>query len=109
MAESLYELQGEDEEWEDEEAGAPEAEPAPAERIRIVTNKRQEPLRIDKFLMNRVEGATRNKIQQALEEGFITVNGGAVKPNYKIRPGDEIVVLDNRRPESLEVVPEELP
>lgn len=103
----------EEKDWEEddlEEDPEESAEaPAPVERVRIVTDKRQEPLRIDKFLMNRLEGATRNKIQQALEEGFITVNGGAVKPNYKIRPGDEIVVLDNRRPESLEIVPEELP
>ena len=82
---------------------------APTERMRIVTDKRQEPLRIDKFLMNRVEGATRNKIQQSIEEGFTLVNGGIVKPNYKIRPGDEIVMYDSRKIESLEVIPEEMP
>ncbi len=96
--------------WDDDDPDAGHEETSePVERLRIVTDKRQEPLRIDKFLMNRVEGATRNKIQQALEEGFIVVNGNAVKPNYKVKPGDEIVVFDTRRPETTEVIAEELP
>lgn len=82
---------------------------APVERMRIKADKGQEPMRIDKFLMCRVEGATRNKIQQALEDGFITVNGGVVKPNYKVRVGDEIIIMETRRPESQEIIPEELP
>jgi 23S rRNA pseudouridine1911/1915/1917 synthase len=98
-----------EEDWEDpEEEG--EGEPAVREeRMRIVTEKKQEPLRIDKFLMNRIEGATRNKIQQALEGGFIVVNGQVVKSNYRIRPHDEIVIYETRKPESAEVVPENLP
>ncbi|HEX8357299.1 MAG TPA: S4 domain-containing protein, partial [Segetibacter sp.] len=48
----------------------------------IKTDKGQEPYRIDKFLMNRIENATRNKIQQALEAGLITVNGQPVKANF---------------------------
>lgn len=106
MAEAL--LQDVDEAWEDEGELAEEGA-APAERVRIVIDKRQEPLRIDKFLMNRLEGVTRNKIQQALDEGHILVNASAVKSNYKIRPGDEIVVYDNRSPETAEVIPEEIP
>lgn len=86
----------------------PEA-PRPTERMRIIADKGQEPLRIDKFLMNRVEGATRNKMQQALEDGNITVNGAIVKPNYKVRVGDEIVIMETRRPESQEIIPEEMP
>lgn len=98
--------------WDDEDPGEGEAEelaPEPVERLRITTDKRQEPLRIDKFLMNRVEGATRNKIQQSLELGYILVNGANVKPNYKVKAGDEIVVLDIRRPETIEIIPENLP
>jgi 23S rRNA pseudouridine1911/1915/1917 synthase len=96
--------------WDDDDPDAGHEETSePAERLRIVTDKRQEPLRIDKFLMNRVEGATRNKIQQALDEGFILVNGNVVKPNYKVKAGDEIVVFDTRRPESTEVLPEQMP
>lgn len=79
------------------------------ERLNIVVDKRQEPLRIDKFIMNRMEGATRNKIQQALDEGYILVNEKPVKANYKIRPGDVIVVYDNRAPDFSELIPEEIP
>jgi len=96
--------------WDDDDPDEGHEETSePVERLRIVTDKRQEPLRIDKFLMNRVEGATRNKIQQALDDGFITVNGNEVKANYKVKAGDEIVVMETRRTESSEVLPEELP
>jgi 23S rRNA pseudouridine1911/1915/1917 synthase len=97
--------------WDDEEPeeDITEAGDEPVERLRIVTDKRQEPLRIDKFLMNRVEGATRNKIQNAIEEGFILVNNEVVKPNYKIKPNDTIIVFETRRPETKEVIPEEMP
>ncbi len=97
--------------WDDDEpeSSEPEAHIEPVERFRFVADKGQEPLRIDKFLMNRIEGATRNKLQQSLEDGHILVSGHPVKPNYKIKPGDEIVVFDMRRPESLEVIPEDMP
>ncbi len=97
-----------EEDWEDPET-EPEVAPAPVERTRITADRGQELLRIDKFLMNRIEGATRNKLQQALESGLITVNGQPVKPNYKVRAGDEIVILDTRRPEHTEIIPEQLP
>ena len=105
MAEAIHHI-SEEEDWEDEVESIEEE--APTERIRIVTDRRQEPLRIDKFLMNRVEGATRNKLQQAMETGGILVNGGIVKPNYKIKPGDEIVVFDTRSPELTDIIPEEM-
>ncbi len=97
--------------WEDDEDLEQEAhqDTSPVERLRIITDKRQEPLRIDKFLMNRLEGATRNKVQQALEAGHIIVNNAAVKPNYKVKAGDEIIVYDTRKPEHSEIIPEELP
>ncbi len=79
------------------------------ERFRITVTKGQEPLRIDKYLMNIVEGATRNKIQQSIDEGFVTVNGHPVKANYKIKPDDEIVVIETRKVEAMDVLPEELP
>src|SRR3954471_9269477 len=74
----------------------------------IKTDKGQEPYRIDKFLMNRIEGATRNKIQQALEAGLITVNGQTVKPNYKVKALEEIVIYSTDHPESTDVVPEQM-
>ena len=97
--------------WDDEEPAddLTEAGDEPVERLRIVTEKRQEPMRIDKFLMNRLEGATRNKLQQALEDGFIFVNDKIVKSNYRIRPNDTIVIFETRRPESREIIPENIP
>jgi len=85
-----------------------EAIEMPHERLRIQLTKKQELIRIDKFLMNRIEGATRNKIQIAIEEGMVLVNGQKVKPNYRVRPLDEIVIYDNRKPESTEIVPEKM-
>lgn len=86
-----------------------EEAPAPVERMRFITDKGQEPLRIDKFMLHKVEHATRNKIQQALEEGHILVNGSIVKSNYKIRPGDEVVLFETRNRESTEIIPEDIP
>lgn len=74
----------------------------------IKTDKGQEPYRIDKFLMNRIEGATRNKLQQAIEAGLVTVNGKQVKPNHKIKAFDEIIIFTEEHPDTTDVVPEPL-
>jgi 23S rRNA pseudouridine1911/1915/1917 synthase len=66
-------------------------------------------LRIDKFLMGRIEGATRNKIQQGIEAERVLVNIKAVKSNYKIRPQDKIVIYQTYLPESNEIIPEDIP
>jgi 23S rRNA pseudouridine1911/1915/1917 synthase len=78
------------------------------ERLVIRVDKGQEPLRIDKFLMMRMEGATRNKIQQAINAGLITVNKSVVKQNYKIKAADQIIVYSDMSPEETEVVPEKM-
>ncbi len=79
------------------------------EKLSIVIDKGQEPLRIDKFLMARIEGATRNKIQQAIENEMVLVNEKPVKNNYKTRAGDKIIIYDDRSPESSEIVPQNIP
>ena len=79
------------------------------ERLVIEVARGQEALRIDKFLMHRIEGATRNKIQQAIDNEMVLVNDKAVKANYKVRPYDKIVVFDNRHPESNDIIPENIP
>ncbi|MEP6675234.1 MAG: RluA family pseudouridine synthase [Ferruginibacter sp.] len=79
------------------------------ERVTIVIDKGQAPLRIDKFLMNRNEGATRNKIQQAIENEMVLVNDKPVKTNYKVKPFDKVVVFDNRTPLSTDILPENIP
>ncbi|MEO9147689.1 MAG: RluA family pseudouridine synthase [Ginsengibacter sp.] len=79
------------------------------ERLTIVCAKGQEPLRIDKFLMGRIEGATRNKIQQGIEAERVLVNDKPIKSNYKVRPEDKIIVYQTYLPESNVIVPEEIP
>lgn len=79
------------------------------ERFSIVIDKGQEPLRIDKFLMQRLENATRNKLQQAINTGMVLVNGKEVRPNYKVKPADSVVIYSDMSPEETDVVPEDIP
>ncbi len=79
------------------------------ERFVFRADKGQEPFRIDKFLMNRIEGATRNKLQQAINAGLVLVNGKEVKQNYKIKAFDQIVVYSDLSPETTDIVPEKVP
>jgi len=78
------------------------------ERFSMVIDKGQEPLRIDKFLVNRIEGATRNKVQKAINAGLVTVNGKEIRSNYKIKPQDSIIVFSDMSPEETDVVPEKM-
>jgi 23S rRNA pseudouridine1911/1915/1917 synthase len=79
------------------------------ERFSLVVDKGQEPLRIDKFLRSRIERATRNKLQQAINAGLVTVNGKEVRPNYKVKAKDEIILYSDLSPEDIEVIPENIP
>lgn len=79
------------------------------ERLTIIADKGQEPYRIDKFLMNRIEHATRNKIQQSIEAERVLINDKPVKSNYKVRPNDKIVVFETRLHETSEIIPENIP
>lgn len=79
------------------------------EHHKVIASKGQEPLRVDKFLMNFIENAVRNKIQQAAKEGHIWVNDVAVKQNYKVKAGDEVRVLFEYPPHEDLLVPEDLP
>ncbi|MDX1478709.1 MAG: RluA family pseudouridine synthase [Saprospiraceae bacterium] len=76
----------------------------------ITTDPGQGPVRLDKFLGDRMHGVSRNKIQNAIHAGAIQVNDEQVKPNYKVRPADRIRVLMPRKVEGTdEVQPENLP
>lgn len=79
------------------------------EHFNIVASKGQEPLRVDKFLMNFIENATRNKIQQSAKKGCIWVNEKIVKQNYKVKAGDEVKVLFEHPPHENLLVPEDIP
>ena len=79
------------------------------EHFSITVDKGQSALRIDKFLMVRIENATRNKIQQAAENGNILVNNEPIKSNYKVKPGDLIQVMLSTPPRENDVIAENIP
>ena len=68
----------------------------------------QEPLRVDKFLMNFIENATRNKIQQAIKAGNVLVNDAVVKPNHKVKPLDVVRVVLTHPPHENLLVAEDI-
>jgi len=79
------------------------------EHHKIVASKGQDPLRVDKFLMNFIENATRNKIQKAAKDGQVWVNEVAVKQNYKVKAGDVVKVMFEHPPHEFLLVPEDIP
>jgi 23S rRNA pseudouridine1911/1915/1917 synthase len=79
------------------------------EHYSFEASKGQEPLRVDKFLMNFIENATRNKIQAAAKEGNIWVNQKPVKSNYKVKAGDKVQVMFEHPPYENLLVPEDIP
>lgn len=79
------------------------------EHFRFEADKGQSPLRIDKFLSNKLEGASRSRIQSAAEAGSILVNGQAVKSNYKVKPMDIVSIVLPTPPRKLELIPQDIP
>lgn len=80
------------------------------QEMEITVDPGQTPLRIDKYLQERIMNATRSKIQSGIQAGAITVGGKVVKPNYKVRPNDEIIVLLPKPQQwSDQLVPEDIP
>ena len=79
------------------------------EKMSITIDKGQEPLRIDKFLMARIEGATRNKIQQSIENELVLVNEKPIKSNYKIKPEDRVIIYDTKNQETSDIIPQNIP
>lgn len=79
------------------------------EHYSFEASKGQDPLRVDKFLMNFIENATRNKIQAAAKDGNIWVNQNPVKSNYKVKAGDKVQVMFEHPPYENLLVPEDIP
>lgn len=79
------------------------------EHHHFVADKGQQPLRVDKYLMNYIENATRNKIQTAAKDGNIYVNDIPVKSNYKVKPGDVVQVMFEHPPYEFLLTPENIP
>ena len=69
----------------------------------------QTALRIDKFLFNKLEGTSRSRIQAAANAGNILSNGRPVKPNYRVKPGDQVSIVLPHPPRKLELIPEDIP
>jgi len=88
---------------------SPELEDELYEHFRFEVPKGQLLLRIDKFLMNLIPNATRNKIQQAATNGDIYVNDAPVKSNYKVKPLDVVRILLSHPPFENRVDPENIP
>ncbi|HKK62650.1 MAG TPA: RluA family pseudouridine synthase [Bacteroidales bacterium] len=79
------------------------------EHYRFAADKGQKPLRIDKFLQNKLEGTSRNRIQAAATAGSILANNTPVKANYKVKPNDAITIVLPHPPRKLELIPENIP
>lgn len=79
------------------------------EHFRFVADKGQQLLRVDKFLVQRLEKSSRNRIQQAAEAGCILVNGNAVKSNYRVKPLDVVSVVMDRPRYEFEITAEDIP
>lgn len=79
------------------------------EHFRFIADKGQGQLRIDKFLVSRIENASRTKIQNAAEAGNILANGKPVKPNYKVKPCDVVTLVLPHPPREIELIPENIP
>ena len=91
MAEDLidYELDGE----APDDIEPIQGEPELYEHFRTVVDKGQAPVRIDKYLFERIVNASRNRIQMAADNGFVMANGKPVKSSYKVKPLDVLTVM----------------
>ena len=79
------------------------------EHHKFIASEGQEPLRVDKFLLNFIENATRNKIQKAVKSGNVLVNDKLVKSNHKVKPFDEVRVVFTHPPHENLLVAEDIP
>lgn len=87
----------------------PEAEAELYEHFRVVADKGQELVRVDKFLIDHLPHASRNRIQKSAEAGCLHVNGKPVKSNYRVKPRDIVTIMMDRPRHSTEILPEEIP
>lgn len=79
------------------------------EHFRVIVDKGQTPVRIDKYLSERIVNASRNRIQKAADAGFVMANGKTVKSNYKIKPHDVLTVMMDRPRYENDIIPENIP
>lgn len=107
MSEDDYMNELEDDSLDDIEPVGDEAQLY--EHFRVVVDKGQTPVRVDKYLFERLVNASRNRIQKAADAGFIMANGKPVKSSYKIKPLDVLTVMMDRPRYDNDIVPEDIP
>ncbi len=79
------------------------------EHFKVVVDKGQSPVRIDKYLFERIVNASRNRIQSAADAGFVMANGKPVKSSYKVKPMDVLTVMMDRPKYDNDIIPENIP
>ena len=103
MIDEELDLEGNDSfDEEDEQSGL-------YEHYRVVADKKQKMLRVDKFLLIHLSNTSRNRVQKAADAGFIMANGKPVKRSYKVKPDDVIQVMLNRPHYENKITPEDIP
>lgn len=108
MTDQNYDLEELDDELADDIPSAA-ADGEVYEHYRFVADPKQGLLRIDKFIVNRVEHASRTKVQEAAEAGNIRVNDKPVKANYRVKPGDVVTIVMSYPPREIEIIPQDIP
>lgn len=86
-----------------------EGEPQLYEHFRFVVDNGQEPLRIDKYMLEKLQHSSRNRIQRAADAGFVNVNDRPVKRNYRVRPGDVVTLMLDRPRHDTSIEAEDIP
>ncbi len=79
------------------------------EHIRMVVDKGQVPLRVDKYMFEHLQHSSRNRIQKAADSGYVHVNDRPVKSNYKVRPFDVVTLMLDRPHFDTSIKPEDIP
>lgn len=86
-----------------------EGEPQLYEHFRFIVDSGQEPLRIDKYMLEKLQHSSRNRIQRAADAGFVHVNDRPVKRNYRVRPGDVVTLMLDRPRHDTSIEAEDIP
>ena len=86
-----------------------EGTPELYEHFRVVVDKGQAPIRVDKYLFERIVNSSRNRIQNAADAGFIMANGKPVKSSYKVKPLDVLTVMLDRPHYDNDIIAEDIP
>ena len=79
------------------------------EHFRVEADKGQAPVRVDKFLFEKLQHSSRNRIQKAADAGFVHVNGQPAKSSFKVRPGDVVTLMLDRPHFDTTIEPQDIP